>query len=53
MRVDLRSLGFEYDDRRPEGFNAGLASFGPSIGASMLGATVYELPPGQSVGLYH
>jgi uncharacterized cupin superfamily protein len=30
-----------------------MARFGPSIGAVKLGASLYELPPGQSVCPYH
>jgi uncharacterized cupin superfamily protein len=37
----------------PEGYHAGMNRFGPAIGASRLGATIYELPPGQSVCPYH
>jgi uncharacterized cupin superfamily protein len=52
-KVNLRSLEFEADDSDPEGYKAGMARFGKLIGASLLGATVYELPPGQSVCPYH
>ena len=51
-KINLGSLPYEYYPR-PEGHRTGMASFGPSIGASMLGATVYELPPGERVGPYH
>jgi uncharacterized cupin superfamily protein len=30
-----------------------VARFGPSIGATKLGASLYELPPGQSICPYH
>ena len=30
-----------------------MARFGPSIGAAMLGGSVYEIPPGQSICPYH
>jgi uncharacterized cupin superfamily protein len=43
----------EYDDADPERYAAGSNRFGASIGASRLGATVYELPPGASVCPYH
>jgi uncharacterized cupin superfamily protein len=43
----------EYDADDPEGYRAGMARFGRSIGAEMLGGTVYELPEGQSVCPYH
>jgi uncharacterized cupin superfamily protein len=42
-----------YDGDDPEGYNAGYVRLGPVLGASMLGATVYELPPGQSNCPYH
>jgi hypothetical protein len=40
---------FEYDPQDPEPFQGGQNRFGPKLGARQLGATVYELPPGQSV----
>jgi uncharacterized cupin superfamily protein len=51
--INLSSLEFEYDDEDPEGYKAGMARFGPSIGASLLGGTVYVLPPGRSICPYH
>ena len=30
-----------------------MARFGPALGASMMGASLYELPPGQSICPYH
>jgi uncharacterized cupin superfamily protein len=52
-KVNLGSLEFVYEAGRPEGHDIGMAQFGPSIDAVMLGATVYELPPGQRSGPYH
>lgn len=52
-RTNLNSLEVEYDETDPEGYRAGMARFGPSIGASKLGASLYELPPGQSICPYH
>jgi uncharacterized cupin superfamily protein len=52
-KVNLNSLAYERDDEDPEGYKAGMARFGSSIGASMLGGSVYELPPGQSICPYH
>jgi uncharacterized cupin superfamily protein len=52
-RVDLNSLEAEYDEADPDGYRAGMARFGESLGAVMLGGTVYELPPGQSNCPYH
>jgi uncharacterized cupin superfamily protein len=37
----------------PEGFRRGETQIGPLIGATHLGATLYELPPGQRVCPYH
>src|SRR3954452_17025429 len=44
---------FEYDATDPEPFRGGHIRLGPKLGASQLGATVYELPPGQSGCPYH
>ena len=44
---------FEYDESDPDGFHAGMDRFGPKIGASKIGASVYELPPGQALCPYH
>lgn len=52
-KINLGDLEFERYEARPGGYKAGIASFGKSIGAAMLGATVYDLPPGQCVGPYH
>jgi uncharacterized cupin superfamily protein len=52
-RTNLNALEVEYDETDPEGYRAGMARFGPSIGASKIGASLYELPPGQSICPYH
>ena len=52
-KANLSALEIKYDDTDPEGYRAGMARFGPLIGAVKLGATVYELPPGQSICPYH
>lgn len=44
---------FEYDEADPDGFHAGMDRFGSRIGAVRMGATVYELPPGQALCPYH
>ncbi|HWK25902.1 MAG TPA: cupin domain-containing protein [Solirubrobacter sp.] len=44
---------FEYDASDPDGYRAGMDRFGPKIGAARLGASVYELPPGQALCPYH
>ncbi len=51
--VNVFSVETEKDPADPDGYRAGMARFGPRIGASMLGASVYDLPPGQSVCPYH
>jgi uncharacterized cupin superfamily protein len=52
-KANLSTLAIEYDDTDPEGYRAGMARFGAAIGAVKLGATMYELPPGQSICPYH
>jgi uncharacterized cupin superfamily protein len=52
-RFNLTAAEPEYDDSDPEGYRAGLDRFGPKIGATQLGASVYELPTGQSICPYH
>ena len=52
-RVNLHELAPEYDDTDPAGFRAGMARFGPTIGATQMGASLYELPAGQSICPYH
>jgi uncharacterized cupin superfamily protein len=52
-RVNLDSLKAEYDESDPEGYRAGMARFGKELGATMIGGSVYELPPGQSNCPYH
>jgi len=44
-------LGADADD--PEGYHATYAKLGPLIGSRHLRASVYELPPGESVCPYH
>ena len=52
-RINLEELSYEYDDADPEGFRHGMARFGPAIGATQMGGSLYELPPGQSICPYH
>jgi hypothetical protein len=42
-RVNVFAAGLEYDAADPGGYGAGMARFGPQLGSSMLGATIY--PP--------
>jgi uncharacterized cupin superfamily protein len=52
-RVNIASPEFEYDRGDPQGFRSGMLRCGPQLGASQLGASVYELPPGQAICPYH
>ena len=52
-RVNLERLEFEYPDERPPGYRRGAARVGKLLGATALGASVYELPEGQSICPYH
>jgi uncharacterized cupin superfamily protein len=52
-RVNLDESKFEYEESHPEGFRSARLRFGPQLGAEKTGATLYELPPGQSVCPYH
>ena len=52
-RFKLDAAQPEYDASDPEGYRAGTDRFGPKIGATQLGGTVYELPTGQSICPYH
>jgi uncharacterized cupin superfamily protein len=54
MRVfNVNEPQFEYDPSDPEPYRSGLDRFGPKLGASQLGGSIYELPPGQSICPYH
>lgn len=52
-RVNIATPELTYDADHPAGFRCGGLRLGPLVGASKLGATVYELPPGQSICPYH
>jgi uncharacterized cupin superfamily protein len=52
-RVSISDPTFTYDPDDAEGFRAGMFRLGAKVGARQSGATVYELPPGQSVCPYH
>ena len=53
QRIRISDPSFSYDPADPEGFRSGMFRFGPEVGAKQTGASVYELPPGQSVCPYH
>jgi uncharacterized cupin superfamily protein len=52
-RINIQTVGVEYDESDPDGFKAGGARLGRLLGATLTGASVYELPPGQSICPYH
>lgn len=49
---DIDVPGASGDDQ-PDGFRRSHLQLGPLLDVSRLGATLYELPPGQRVGPYH
>jgi uncharacterized cupin superfamily protein len=51
--VNVYEVETEADETDPPGFRSRMARFGPTLGASQLGGTVYDLPPGQAVCPYH
>ena len=50
---NLHDAAPEGDVADPAGYQARMARFGPVIGAEQLGASVYDLDPGNSVCPYH
>jgi uncharacterized cupin superfamily protein len=52
-RFNIFNADVELDVDDPEGYQGGGVRIGPLLGATMLGATLYELPPGQGVCPYH
>jgi uncharacterized cupin superfamily protein len=51
--VNLHTSELQYDADDPDDYRAGYVRLGPLLGATKLGATIYELPPGQSNCPYH
>jgi uncharacterized cupin superfamily protein len=52
-RFNLHRAEYTYDEDDPDGYHAGYNRFGPELGGVKLGATLYELPAGQSNCPYH
>ena len=52
-RVNLFSVEAEERAERPDGYRLAYARLAPALGAARLGASVYDLPPGQSSFPYH
>jgi uncharacterized cupin superfamily protein len=54
MRVfNVYDAEMTYDTADPPQYAAGAHRFGPEVGGSRMGATVYELPPGTAICPYH
>jgi uncharacterized cupin superfamily protein len=52
-RFNLHGADTKLEGGEPDGYLAGADRFGKRIGASRIGGTVYDLPPGQSICPYH
>jgi uncharacterized cupin superfamily protein len=52
-KVNVFSSDLQWDEEDPPGYTTGWYRFGDDVGGSMLGATIYELRPGQSNCPYH
>jgi uncharacterized cupin superfamily protein len=52
-RFNLYAATPRRDATAPPGYQAGSLRFGPTIGAERIGATLYELEPGNSICPYH
>ena len=51
--VNLFAVDVTKDADDPDGYHTSYARVGPLVGATKLGLSVYELPPGQSICPYH
>ena len=52
-RVNLHTVASEEATERPDGYRFAFARLAPALGAVRLGASVYDLGPGQSSFPYH
>lgn len=52
-KINLNRPEIVHDADDPEGYQTGYDRLGPKIGASQLGASIYDMPPGQSICPYH
>jgi uncharacterized cupin superfamily protein len=52
-RFNLHSAGTELEGDEPDGYLTGGNRFGKAIGASTIGGTIYDMPPGQAICPYH
>jgi uncharacterized cupin superfamily protein len=51
--VNLFDVEVTKDADDPDGYNTSYARVRPLVGSELLGLTVYQLPPGQSICPYH
>jgi uncharacterized cupin superfamily protein len=52
-QVNLLEAEVGRDEGDPPGYDTGYVRVGPLVGAELLGLSVFELPPGQSICPYH
>jgi uncharacterized cupin superfamily protein len=52
-KFNLADANPQADPADPEGFQTKMHRFGPDIGGSEIGASVYEIPPRQALCPYH
>ena len=52
-KVNLNRLDPQEDPADPPGFKARMARFGPDLGATATGTSLYEIPPGEAICPYH
>jgi uncharacterized cupin superfamily protein len=52
-KVNIAAPEFRTDPEDPPGFRAGMFRFGPALDAKQMGASVYELSPGEAICPYH
>ncbi|MDA0184100.1 cupin domain-containing protein [Solirubrobacter phytolaccae] len=49
----FEDVKLQHDEEDPEGYKGGYHRLGPELDGRRMGATVYELPPGQALCPYH
>ena len=52
-KVNIAAAELKFDPEDVDGFRAAMFRFGPLLEAKQMGASVYELPPGEAVCPYH